>query len=124
MTLSHAHENQAHLLGRFIVVLTEEFGLPVKGGKSTTFRRRGRQRGLEPDECYWITHEAAVRGKDRINLRTDPPPDVALEVDVTRSSLNRLAIYAKLNFPRFGGPRARRSAAISWAPMAVTPRAP
>jgi hypothetical protein len=33
-----------------------------------------------------------------IDLRRGPPPDLALEIDVTRSSLDRLAIYAKLNF--------------------------
>jgi Uma2 family endonuclease len=99
MTLSHEHENAGRLLGRFVVVLTEEFGLPIHCGGSTTFRRRKRQRGLEPDDCYWIASEALVRGKDRINLRTDPPPDLALEIDVTHSSLNRLAIDAALRVP-------------------------
>jgi len=99
MTLSHQHENFGRTIGRFIVVLTEELDLPVKGGGSTTFRRRQRKRGLEPDECYWIQSEALVRGKDDINLQTDPPPDLALEVDITRSSLNRLRIYAALGIP-------------------------
>src|SRR2546426_9971173 len=53
MTLTHEHESYAHLLGRFVVVLTEEFGLPIKGGGSTTFRRRRRRKGLEADESYW-----------------------------------------------------------------------
>src|SRR5438552_1319533 len=99
MTLTHEHESYAHLLGRFVVVLTEEFGLPIKGGGSTTFRRRQRRKGLEADESYWIASEPLVRGKDRIDLRIDPPPDLALEVDVTHSSLNRLGIYAALRVP-------------------------
>lgn len=99
MTLSYEHENQGHLLGRLVIVLTEERGLPVTGGGSTTFRRRRRKRGLEPDECYWITNEALVRGKTKIDLRRDPPPDLTLEIDVTHSSLNRLGIYAALQFP-------------------------
>ncbi len=99
MTLSYQHENVGHLVGRFILVLTEELGLPVNEGGSTTFRRRKRKRGLEPDECYWIQSEALVRGKEEINLRIDPPPDLALEVDITRSSLNRLSIYASLGIP-------------------------
>jgi Uma2 family endonuclease len=49
MTLSHEHETYCYLLARLIDTLTEELGLPVKGGRSTTFRRRKRQRGLEPD---------------------------------------------------------------------------
>jgi Uma2 family endonuclease len=99
MTPSYEHENQGHLLGRFVIVLTEELGLPVNGGGSTTFRRRRRKRGLEPDECYWIAYEARVRGKTTIDLRLDPPPDLCLEIDVTHSSLNRLGIYAALQFP-------------------------
>jgi Uma2 family endonuclease len=98
-TLSHEHEALARILDRFIVVLTEELGLPLKGGRSTTFRRRKKQRGLEPDDCYWIANEGLVRGKDRIQLRIDPPPDLALEIDITHSSLNRLAIYAALRVP-------------------------
>jgi Uma2 family endonuclease len=91
-------EIDADLLGRFVVVLTEELGLPIKAGRSTTFRRRRMRRGLEPDHSWWIAREPQVRGKRRINLRVDPPPDLALEVDVTLS-LNRMSIYARLGVP-------------------------
>jgi Uma2 family endonuclease len=106
MTLSHEHEHEARLLGRLVVAITEELGLPVKSGGSTTFRRRKKQRGLEADECYWITNEPLVRDNNRINLRRDPPPDLGIEVDVTHSSLNRMGIYAVLRVPevwRFDG---------------------
>src|SRR2546423_5284145 len=99
MTLSHKHEGYSYLMGRFVDVLTEECGLPVKAGRSTTVRRRKKQKGLEPDNCYWIANERRVRGKDRINLAVDPPPDLALETDLMHSSLNRLAIYAALRVP-------------------------
>jgi Uma2 family endonuclease len=106
MTLTYGHESWGYVLGRMVDVLTEELGLPIAGGGSTTFRRKKRRRGLEPDQCYWITHEAQVRGKLRIDLRMDPPPDLAIEVDVTSSSLNRMGIYAALGVPevwRFDG---------------------
>src|ERR1700736_1311356 len=61
------HETGAYLLGRFVDTLTEELSLPVKAGRSTTFRRRQRQRGLEADNCYWIANEARVRGKQTID---------------------------------------------------------
>jgi Uma2 family endonuclease len=99
MTLSHEHEGLSYILGRFVDVLTEELGLPIKGGRSTTFRRRKRRKGLEPDNCFWIANETRVRGKTRINLKTDPPPDLAIEVDVSHSSLDRLGIYAALGVP-------------------------
>jgi Uma2 family endonuclease len=93
------HDKDGRFLGRLVVTLTEELGLTVLSGGSTTFRRRRRRRGLEPDECYWIANEPQVRGKRRINLRVDPPPDLAIEVDVTHSSLDRMGIYAALGVP-------------------------
>jgi Uma2 family endonuclease len=93
------HEVDADLLGRFVVVLTEELGLPIQAGRSTTFRRRRMRRGLEPDHSWWIASAAQVRGKRRIDLRVDPPPDLALEIDVTRRSLDRMSIYARLGVP-------------------------
>lgn len=93
------HEWDAEFLGRLAIALTEELGLTIRSGGSTTLRRRRRRRGLEPDKCYWITNEPALRGKRRINLRVDPPPDLAIEVDVTSSSLDRMSIYATLGIP-------------------------
>jgi Uma2 family endonuclease len=90
------HEKPAYLLGRFIDVLTEELELPCQPGRSVTLRRRRKQRGLEPDNCYWIANAARLEGKTRLDLRKDPPPDLAVEVDVTSSSLDRMSIYAAL----------------------------
>ena len=106
MTLSLEHESIVRFFNLLILALTLELGLPLKGGGSTTFRRRRRRRGLEPDECYWIANEPLVRGKDKIDLRRDPPPDLALEVDISYSTLDRMAIYAALRVPevwRFDG---------------------
>jgi Uma2 family endonuclease len=93
------HETDTRFLGRFVIALTEELGLPIKEGGSMMMRRRRRQRGLEPDGCFWINNEPAVRGKRHIDLRVDPPPDLAVEVDVTSSSLDRMSIYASLGVP-------------------------
>ena len=93
------HEINTDFLGCLARALSDELGLPIKGGGSTTLRRRRRQRGLEPDRCYWIANEPAVRGKQTLDLRIDPPPDLAIEVDVTSSSLDRMAIYAALAVP-------------------------
>jgi Uma2 family endonuclease len=93
------HEGDAELLGRFVVVLTEEMGLPIKAAGSTTLRRQRRRRGLEPDRAWWIANEPRMRGRRQLDLRTDPPPDLAVEVDVSRSSLDRMGIYAALRVP-------------------------
>jgi Uma2 family endonuclease len=106
MTLSPRHERIKHLLGLLVLALAEGFAIPIAGFGSMTFRRRRLKRGLEPDECFWIQHEAQVRGRDDIDLRTDPPPDLVIEVDISRSSINRMNIYGKLGVPevwRFDG---------------------
>jgi Uma2 family endonuclease len=93
------HERPTRMFGRFIAVLTEEFQLACLEGGSVTLRRRRKQRGLEPDDCYWIASAGRVLGKTHLDLRIDPPPDLAVEVDVTHSSLDRMSIYAALAVP-------------------------
>jgi len=93
------HEDDARFLGRLVLVLTEELGLPLKSGGATTLRRQLRRRGIEADESFWIASAPRMQGRRRLDLRTDPPPDLAIEVDVSHSSLDRLAIYATLGVP-------------------------
>lgn len=98
MSPSQGHERGKTLIGRMIETLTEELGIPVMSVGSTTFKDELKDCGLEPDECYYIQHEAAVRGR-KVNLGVDPPPDLAVEVDVTTSVIDRFPIYATLGFP-------------------------
>jgi Uma2 family endonuclease len=93
------HEEDGRFLGLLVFVLTVELEMPLKQGGSTTLRRRLRRRGIEPDACFWIANAPRMAGRRRLDLRTDPPPDLAIEVDVSHSSLDRLAIYAKLGVP-------------------------
>lgn len=99
MTLSLDHESISRFFSLLILALTLQLGLPLMTGGSTTFRRRRMDRGLEPDDCYWIANERIMRGKCKVDLKTDPPPDLAVEVDVSRSMLNRMHIYAALRVP-------------------------
>ena len=106
MTLSSQHEILKTLFGRLIEVLTLELNIPIKSLGSTTIARKELKRGLEPDECYYIENERLVRGKMKINFKKDPPPDLAIEVDVSRSSSSRQSVYAALGVPemwRFDG---------------------
>ena len=99
MTPLLEHDNEGRFLGRLVIVLTEELGLPLKSGGSTTLRRRLRRRGIEADESFWIANAPRMAGRRRLDLRTDPPPDLVIEVNVSRSSLDRLEIYAALGVP-------------------------
>jgi Uma2 family endonuclease len=99
MAPSFRHDHPGYLLGHFVMLLTEELGLPVCPGGSVTVRKKKKQRGLEPDECFWIANAAALAGVDDLDLSVHPPPDLALEIDVTSSSLDRMSIYETLQVP-------------------------
>jgi hypothetical protein len=60
-----------------IETMTVEFNIPIRSSGSTTLKSELKQRGLEPDECYYVAHEGAVRGRESIDLGVDPPPDAA-----------------------------------------------
>ena len=62
-------------------------------------RRRRKSRGIEPDNCYWIASAERLQGKTHLDLRIHPPPDLAIEMDITHSSLDRMSIYAALGVP-------------------------
>jgi len=99
MSPSPIHESYSNLFGRLLGALALARDIEMRGGRSMTFRREDVQHGLEPDDCYWIQKELAVRGKAEIDLAVDPPPDLAIEIDITRSSIDRLAIYAEFQVP-------------------------
>jgi Uma2 family endonuclease len=99
MAPSHRHDHPGSFFGLLVFILTDELGLSMRPGGSTTVRKKKKQRGLEPDECFWIANAAALAGVDDLDLSQHPPPDLALEVDVTSSSLDRMSIYEALLVP-------------------------
>jgi Uma2 family endonuclease len=87
-------------------VLTEECGLSLRGFGDMTCDREDLERGIEPDECFYIVNEPLVREKEELDLTVDPPPDLAVEIEITRSTRGRMGIYAALRVPevwRFDG---------------------
>lgn len=99
MTVSREHERYKRLTGRLIEEFTATLDIPLESGGSTTWRREDLDRGLEPDECYYIQNEPLVCEKEEIDLSVDPPPDLAVEVEISRSLMSRVSIYAALGVP-------------------------
>jgi Uma2 family endonuclease len=103
---SRLHEKFKKMLGRLLEVIAHEFDIPLECGGQMTFLRADLTQGLEPDECDWIQHEPEVRGRMQLDFTVDPPPDLAIEIDVSRSSVPRHPVYAALGVPelwRFNG---------------------
>ena len=96
MTPLYEHENPKIQFERLIFALVEELEIEIKSAGSTTLKRRIANRGIEPDNCYYIQNEAVVRSNQTLDLATDPPPDLAIEIDITSSYINKFGIYAAL----------------------------
>lgn len=94
MTPLPEHEVNKEYISDFVKVLLEELDIEFCPLGSTTFKNQSMFRGIEPDSCFYIEHEAAVRGKNRLDLAIDPPPDLAIEIDITNRT--HIEIYQSL----------------------------
>lgn len=99
MSPTPRHEELNRNLALIVTILAATLGLDVRNLGSTTFRRADINRGFEPDSCFYIAHEAAVRGKAQLDLRHDPPPDLVIEIDITSGSLDKFPIYQQVGVP-------------------------
>ena len=109
MSPSSEHESTAYFVAQFVAVLAEEMRVNAYGVGSTTYKRGDVGLGFEPDASFYIENEERVRGKPRIDLYVDPPPDLVVEVDITSPSLDKFPIYARLGVRevwRYDGARA------------------
>ncbi|MEG3847939.1 Uma2 family endonuclease [Microcoleus sp. herbarium19] len=98
MVPSPEHELFKEVLGRFVETLAEELDVKIGPLGSTTFKRPELS-GVEPDKCFYIQNLSAIKGKKRIDMSQDPPPDLVVEIDITSRSENSLQIYADLGVP-------------------------
>ncbi|MCA9247587.1 MAG: Uma2 family endonuclease [Planctomycetales bacterium] len=99
MSPSIEHEQAKWMIARMVESTAEALGIDIQCAGSTTFKNDASRRGIEPDECYYIQHADCITGKERIDLSMDPPPDLAIEVGITRSSAIKMGVYAALGVP-------------------------
>ncbi len=97
MTPLPEHEFSKEIIGDLLKALLEELDMEFVSLGSTTFKNMAMTQGIEPDQCFYIQNEQRVRGHSRIDLTIDPPPDLALEIDVT--SRTHLDVYLGLRVP-------------------------
>ncbi|MBW4542615.1 MAG: Uma2 family endonuclease [Myxacorys chilensis ATA2-1-KO14] len=95
---SQLHEIINRLLAKIIVAIAEELNLRLRELGSTRFEREDLDRGIEPDSCFYIQNADRIVGLNPI-IPDDLPPDLAIEVDITSSSSNKLKIYQAFGFP-------------------------
>src|SRR5437867_3804600 len=75
MAPSFDHERCKRQVGRVVETIAEEKGLKFVAGGSTTFRLEVLEKGLEPDDCFYIQNVDRILTRKQIDLHVDPPPD-------------------------------------------------
>jgi Uma2 family endonuclease len=108
MVVTNTHERFRKIVAMLIEAWIEEIGGDFLPSGQLTHMREDLQRGFEPDECYYIQNWKKVSGMREIDFTKDPPPDLAVEAEVSRTLLKRLPIYAAFKVPevwRYNGER-------------------
>ena len=77
------HEKDKEINGEMIKILLDARNINFEPLGSTTFKNKRMNQAVEPDACFYIQNYQAVIGKNRLNLEFDPPPDLAIEIDIT-----------------------------------------
>lgn len=109
---SERHEALRWIAGRFIEAYAEESGIDYKAVGSTTWRRQAIEGGLEADESYYIPNYGRVRGRET-DLAVDPPPDLAVEIDLNPPDVEKTSVYARLGVPEIWRWRDARLAVLA-----------
>lgn len=106
MTISGRHGRLSRLIAQLVAALADELGVPRAQFGDMTCDNQEVLRGLEPDECFYLENEPLVRNREEIDLSVDPPPDLAIEIELSPAARDRMSIYAALRVPevwRFDG---------------------
>jgi Uma2 family endonuclease len=93
------HERYNRAIAALVDIVADEWDLDFDNLGSTTFRREDLARGFEPDSCFYIRNAELIQGKRQLDPTVDPPPDLVIEIDITHSSLDKLALYAAMGVP-------------------------
>ncbi len=93
------HEKPKDFILSLARILSEETDTTLETCGSTTYRLRKKLQGAEPDTSFYVRNAARIIGKQLIDLETDPPPDVVVEIDTTNESSGKFSIYAGLGVP-------------------------
>lgn len=99
MSPTALHDRISRAIEALVTLTTLEIEVEALSIGSTTFKRKDIERGFEADACFYARNEYRIREKKEIDLTVDPPPDLVVEIDVTSSSIDKLALFAEFGVP-------------------------
>ena len=107
MSPSRAHEAIAELLGMLIEIWSLESDIGIAPCGTMTISRADLDLGFESDKCYYVQHEPQVRDEEEIDFTADPPPDLAIEVEISHKLSTKMKTYVAFGVPELWHCRGR-----------------
>jgi len=99
MTLSAEHEKYVRFFEALMTAIRIRLRIKILSFGSATMKKSRRLKGKEPDACFYVQTADALGARIQLDFETDPPPDIAVEVDVYHVSRDMFSIYAGLGVP-------------------------
>ena len=99
MTISAEHEKYAQFINSLIAGIRLRLRMNILAFGSATMRKRKRRKGNEPDACFYVQSASLIGNRVQLDFESDPPPDIAVEIDVHHDSRSKFPIYAALGVP-------------------------
>ena len=107
------HEAYTALLDQVLTTVMSGWDVNLYCTRSATLKAK--PLGAEPDTSYYIQHAGSVDDLKAIDLRTSPPPDLVVEVDMSNRRMDKVALYARLGVPEFRSTAERDFKRLVWS---------
>lgn len=99
MVVSSEHEKYAWFIGSLVASIRLRLRINILFFGAPTMRKEKRRKGLEPDACFYVQSAPLIGNRMQLDFTSDPPPDIAVEIDVHHGSISKFPIYAALGVP-------------------------
>jgi len=100
MGKSRRHEWLSDCLGHLVMGIAIYFGIPCEPAGEATYRRREQEAGLEGDRTFHLGANAErMRGGRNYDFTADPPPDLAIEVEVSHPADDAIEAWGRVGVP-------------------------
>jgi Uma2 family endonuclease len=100
LTESRKHGWYAERLSELVKFLAQELGIRWEDAASATYRKEEKKGGVEGDKTfYFADHAELMKGDQNIDLDVQPPPDLAIEVEVSHSADDAIIVWGRLGVP-------------------------
>jgi len=97
LTASRRHEWFARRLAEIVKAVASATRTRWEDAGSATYRKRDKEVGVEGEETFYLGASAELmRGSINIDLSTQPPPDLAIEVEVSHPADDALLVFGRL----------------------------